>query len=101
MADLPGAIVPVLTSPLGPSTSRAWAVEPSLFTLIATVPPLSTCAEDGVSLNSVSAMLIGAPCDEAPPDALDPVVVSRFSPQPAATSATADTMARAAGARIT
>ena len=53
-SDFPGSIVPVSVSPLGPSTSSAWGILPSLLTAKVTVPALSMLGFAGEILNSVS-----------------------------------------------
>jgi hypothetical protein len=82
-----------LISPFGSSISSACVTLPSFFTLI--VLPGSTDADAGLSLNSVSEIA----ADEELPD--EPLLVCRFSPQPANARAAARANTTGEEARIT
>jgi hypothetical protein len=57
VADLPGAIWPVCTTPDGVWRASACVIEPLLVTLIVTGPVFETLALAGVILNSLSVRL--------------------------------------------
>src|SRR3954447_11522363 len=98
VADWPGEMCFDLISPLGVSISIAWVTVPAFLTV--TMPPGATDGDDGFSLNSVSEIVADEEAaDPPPPD--EPLLVWRFSPQPAAASAITAMATAGLAARIT
>jgi hypothetical protein len=90
VAELPGAIGAVLTTPDGVWTASAWVIVPVFFIVIVTVPVFATDSEAGVILNSVSLRASPLPpplADE--PDEPDELLLLLDDPHPATATAAA------------